>query len=264
MIFPFYAFFTTEFLLIIAGAFFLGMIREFYIDLNEYNELLKITRPDSKPRNPFIFDDESDSVAESDSDSDSDADSERNVIETDSEDESEYEEESEIRWEAEDDSDPDYIPSESEEETDEETDAEEQNTTDASFTIPVKGDIVRIRFRSMEQGDFKEGTRRLGRAISNYGCRMIEPEEGTLYKVVNIYEDSPVPNAKGNGKMKRVSKMMSLYPEEKSVVSKERDSVGAVPDAWSEVFWYIDLDDYTICQYEDGFPLYKLTEINVC
>ena len=255
MIFPFYAFFTTEFLLIVAGAFFLGMIREFYIDLNEYNELLKITRPDSKPRNPFIFTD------------DSESESERNAIETDSDDESEYEE----ATETDDDSDPDYVPSESDEETDEETDdetneetdVEEQNTTDASFTIPVKGDIVRIRFRSMEQGDFKEGTRRLGRAISNYGCRMIEPEEGTLYKVVNIYEDSPVPNAKGNGKMKRVSKMMSLYPEEKGVVSKERDSVGAVPDAWSEVFWYIDLDDYTICQYEDGFPLYKLIDINV-
>ena len=255
MIFPFYAFFTTEFLLIVAGAFFLGMIREFYIDLNEYNELLKITRPDSKPRNPFIFTD------------DSESESERNAIETDSDDESEYEE----ATETDDDSDPDYVPSESDEETDEETDdetneetdVEEQNTTDASFTIPVKGDIVRIRFRSMEQGDFKEGTRRLGRAISNYGCRMIEPEEGTLYKVVNIYEDSPVPNAKGNGKMKRVSKMMSLYPEEKGVVSKERDSVGAVPDVWSDVFWYIDLDDYTICQYEDGFPLYKLIDINV-
>ena len=259
MIFPFYAFFTTEFLLIVAGAFFLGMIREFYIDLNEYNELLKITRPDSKPRNPFIFTD------------DSESESERNAIETDSDDESEYEE----ATETDDDFDPDYIPSESEEETDEETDdktneetdeetdAEEQNTTDASFTIPVKGDIVQIRFRSMAQEDFKEGTRRLGRAISNYGCRMIEPEEGTLYKVVNIYEDSPVPNAKGNGKMKRVSKMMSLYPEEKSVVSKDRNSVGAVPDAWSDVFWYIDLDDYMICQYEDGFPLYKLIDINV-
>lgn len=154
--------------------------------------------------------------------------------------------------------DPDYVPDEDEESSDDES-SDDEDDDDETLKIPdvCQGDIISMTFRSMRFKDFKnKNMRRIGRAISNYGCFMITPEENKKYKVMSVVSNSYIPNGKGDSVKERIPKLIHLYPLEVNL-DNEFDNDSA------EVFWYINLSDNTICQYEDGFPLYMLTSLKV-
>ena len=135
-----------------------------------------------------------------------------------------------------------------EETDDEETDDEEtdDDETDDDFQMPTVGSHITF---TMIDNDIRP-PRAVKRAISTYGYNPVDPEEGVTYIVVNIIKGGYIPNGKGATAKTCVDTAIYVYPLE------------YFDDSNTEVFWYINYDDKTICQYEDGFPLFNLTSMS--
>lgn len=124
--------------------------------------------------------------------------------------------------------------------------------------------------------DIVDLSRRPARSISTYGFIPIKPvdeyfdnESNTLTpkKYIINYIDSVIPNFKsGNTISGRDAQTTNVFlhvlPIWSNESEDESDSLDN-SDICQRIFWYINLSDMTICQYEDGYPIGELQEIRI-
>jgi hypothetical protein len=96
---------------------------------------------------------------------------------------------------------------------------------------------------------------RVGRAISTHGTIPVEPKENEPYIVSDVNYNGVIPNQKY-----RVTKTNKtfIYVFPKRVIDKYDRDCFSMEEG---VFWYINYDDMTICQFEDGYPLFNIDRI---
>lgn len=119
------------------------------------------------------------------------------------------------------------------------------------------GDIIQIVFSN---DDTYSNYRHPGRrSISTYGFEEIEPEEFTDYIVTCVEEYGNIPNHKGavnvNNSINNIDTFMYVYPK------KEFEEMNGLFEHTKEIFWFINLNKMTICQFEDAYPIYNISEI---
>lgn len=118
------------------------------------------------------------------------------------------------------------------------------------------GDIIQFIFLKNETQDrsFKYHPGR--RSISTYGYEEIEPEENIDYIVTCVEDYGNIRNHKGKSNvdksMNNVDTFMYVFPK------KEYDEMDGMFEHTKEIFWFINLKEMTICQYEDAYPLHNI------
>lgn len=118
------------------------------------------------------------------------------------------------------------------------------------------GDIIQLKFQVNEKLSYRHPARR---SISTYGFEEIEPTENTDYIVTCLENYANIPNHKNdvnfNKSMNNFDTFMYVYPK------KEFEEMNGMFEHTKEVFWFINIDRMTICQFEDAYPIFKINNI---
>lgn len=121
------------------------------------------------------------------------------------------------------------------------------------------GDIIQFIFSKNDTPDNCLNRHPARRSISTYGFEEIEPEENTDYIITCLEHNASIPNHKGRYNFdKSVNNMdtfMYVFPK------KEFEEMNGMFEHTKEVFWFINLNKMTICQFEDAYPIYKISSI---
>tara|TARA_Y100000741_G_C18248117_1_gene556261 strand:- start:451 stop:951 length:501 start_codon:yes stop_codon:yes gene_type:complete len=123
------------------------------------------------------------------------------------------------------------------------------------------GDIIQLKFSINSKNDHLCNRHPARRSISTYGLKEIEPEEYTDYVVTCLDECGNIPNHKGRNNIDRsmnnIDTFMYVFPK------KEYDEMNGLFEHTKEIFWFINLNKMTVCQFEDAYPLYSIASITV-
>ena len=140
--------------------------------------------------------------------------------------------------------------------SDTEIDSESEIPDKSNYSGPKYGDIIRFKFKSMKD-DEEEYLGQPIRSISTYGKVPIEPKENIMYFVTSV--DNTIPNRKGSIGM--------CYDNEISTGKTNKTHIHVYPvdeeDILRDIFWYINYEDLTICQYEDGGVIDYIESIDI-
>jgi hypothetical protein len=114
------------------------------------------------------------------------------------------------------------------------------------------GDIIKISFSFLPLDDkdflFRHRARR---SISTYGFEEILPEENTEYIITNVEECGEIPNAKDRSNVEKSNNNMDCYIHVYPLKFLDKYDY--------DIFWFINLTNMTICQFEDAYPTDKLS-----
>lgn len=152
----------------------------------------------------------------------------------------------------------DNIDNESDKDGDSEldSDSESEIPDKSNYSGPKYGDIIRFKFKSMKD-DEEEYFGQPVRSISTYGKVPIDPKENIMYFVTSV--DNTIPNRKGS--------VGICYENEISTGKTNKTHIHVYPvdeeDILRDIFWYINYEDLTICQYEDGGVIYYIESIDI-
>lgn len=134
-------------------------------------------------------------------------------------------------------------------------DSESEIPDKSDYIGPKINDIIRFKFKTIKDEDEYLG--QPIRSISTYGKVPIEPKENIMYFVTSV--DSTIPNRKGS--------VGICYDNEISTGKTNKTHIHVYPvdeeDILRDIFWYINYEDMTICQYEDGGVIDIIESIDI-
>lgn len=140
--------------------------------------------------------------------------------------------------------------------SDTDSDSESEIPDKSNYSGPKYGDIIRFKFKSMKD-DEEEYLGQPIRSISTYGKVPIEPKENIMYFVTSV--NNTIPNRKGS--------IGICYDNEISTGKTNKTHIHVYPvdeeDILRDIFWYINYEDLTICQYEDGGVIDYIESIDI-
>jgi hypothetical protein len=97
------------------------------------------------------------------------------------------------------------------------------------------------------------------RSISTYGAEPLEPEENVEYIITNIVKQGHIPNHKGAPNLEKsfnnTDTFIYVYPK------KQFDEMNGGFTHTHDIFWFINIDQMTVCQYEDAYTLQNILQI---
>jgi hypothetical protein len=121
------------------------------------------------------------------------------------------------------------------------------------------GDIIQFIFSKNDTPDKCLNRHPARRSISTYGFDEVVPEEKTDYIVTSVEDYGNIPNHKGaqnvEKSMSNVDTFMYVFPK------KEYDEMDGMFEHTTEIFWFININEMTICQFEDAYPIYNIASI---
>ena len=149
-------------------------------------------------------------------------------------------------------------------EIDSDTDCDE--VIEEKNNIPKAGDIIIFnlkRCKDVDSDDDLNDFTQPRRSISTYGKIPIEPndrdENNETIKYIVTSVNSTIPNRKGS--------IGICYENEVSMGKTNKRHMHVYPveedDFKKDIFWYINYDDMTICQYEDGGVIDNIESIEI-
>jgi len=134
-------------------------------------------------------------------------------------------------------------------------DSESEIPDKSDYIGPKINDIIRFKFKTIKDEDEYLG--QPIRSISTYGKVPIDAKENTMYYVTSV--DSTIPNRKGS--------VGICYDNEISTGKTNKTHIHVYPvdeeDILRDIFWYINYEDMTICQYEDGGVIDIIESIDI-
>jgi len=123
------------------------------------------------------------------------------------------------------------------------------------------GDIIQFIFSKNDTPDNCLNRHPARRSISTYGFEEVVPEENTDYIVTSVEDYGNIPNHKGESNveksMSNVDTFMYVFPK------KEYDEMDGMFEHTTEIFWFININEMTICQFEDAYPIYNIASITL-
>ena len=124
------------------------------------------------------------------------------------------------------------------------------------------GDIIKMSFTPThyDSDDYVFEHRCPGmRSISTYGTEPLDAEEDVEYIITHIEMCGNIPNNKGASNLKKsfdnTDTFIYVYPK------KQYDEMDGDFTNTHDIFWFINIDEMTVCQFEDAYPLQNILQI---
>ena len=97
------------------------------------------------------------------------------------------------------------------------------------------------------------------RSISTYGTEPLKPEEDVEYIITHIEKSGSIPNSKGASNLKKsfdnTDTFIYVYPK------KQFDQMNGYFTDTHDIFWFINIDEMSVCQFEDAYQLENILQI---